>query len=313
MECKVCGAVIKPEYIYCKKCGSILAETGIPKDKVASWLKKRINAAEKIGTKQAYQQLMEQLNKNEFQHVEIQRSSVPDDMFCDIDEEDILHMVQELGNGNLKIICENSEIFGKLAIASVMNELDAIHNEIGLIKQSIHNNRIARIYTAFQQYQRAEQSEDPKERIECLRRAEDSCLMGINELRLEMKAHTKIFSDIPRSTLKKIFSCGVKLEDAKDSLNEMQESFHFYCNSVRLLMQMDFEKGETKRLVSTLQRERDFLKELQNLHGYKRLLEIDDVNAEKWEKMLRGLAADLYFVETYIGTGNMNLKILEEL
>lgn len=313
MECKACGAVIETGDSYCEYCSSRLKRAGvISKNELFDLLKKEVKFSGETDKFQEFQQLICKLSRNEFKRVEIQKSSAEELASSCLDETNILDVVKELKNGGLKITCQNYDFFVKLTLAALINEFDAIQNEIGDIKASLHDDRKAKIYTAFQQYQRAVQSEDAADQTDGFRSAANSCLEGINELRMEMDRLLDFFSKLPKSTFKKLF-CGVKLRDAQANLNQVQEAFHFYCNAVRLMIQVDLGKNEIKRLLSTLKDERSFLKEIQRSDGYRRLLEVDDDNAEKWRITLRELAADMYCIENYIGTESVYLNIVEEL
>lgn len=299
MECEVCGAIIDDGSKYCQKCGIKLKGIGISKEELSNVLIKKMELIHEAGTEQTYQKLISKLKRNEYKKVEIHTSS--------LDEADFSKMLIESKNGIL-IVPMKPEEHIKLGIGIFINELDSMQNEMNSMKNSLQNDRISKIYTAFQQYNRAIHTNNTSDRTMELNIASNNCLSGINDLRQEINEHIKFFSKLPKSTIQKLF-CGISLKDAENELKQVQKSFQFYRMGISLLTQIDIYRNEQEMLISTAQEERAFLKEIKKSKGFHRLLEVDDENVGKWEEDTSTLSLEMYYIENYLETGKTVMEI----
>ena len=302
MECEVCGAQIDKGSKYCQKCGKKIAEFGIPKMQLSHLFEEKIRIVKESGTRQIYQNLLNELNQNCFQEIEIHKSSLEEVDFSDIFEEK---------KGKLSIVRLDVTTATKLIMSYFINEFDAIHNEIGNIIDSMHGDRVAYLLTAYQQYRRATAAKNADSQREELTFALDNCLKGINMIREELKDHLEFFEKLPKSTIKKLF-CGIKLREAEGRLKLIHEAFHLYCLGCILSLEIDFKNEEIGKLIQTAHNERTFLNQMQKSKGYCRLLEVDDENETEWKNKLKEMAVNMFFVEQYIEPDNVTIKLLED-
>lgn len=301
MECQVCGAQIDIDSRYCQKCGNEIAEFGISKRQLSRLLEEKIAIAKKSGIKQIYQDLINKLNQDGFEEIEIHKSSLEGVEFSGILET----KGDKISIKNLDLVAATT-----LIMSYFINEFDAMHNEIGDIANSIHGDRVAYLCTAYQQYGRAIQSKNAESQRAELTYASNNCLKGINMLREEITGNLDFFEKLPKSTIKKLF-CGIKLQDAERRLKLLQETFRLYCLGCILSLEIDLKNEETKKLVRTAHVERAFLNEMQKSKGYCRLLEVDDENKTKWDNKLKEMAVNMFFIEKYIESDEITMKILE--
>lgn len=295
MECAVCGAKINTNSKYCKQCENEISEFGISKKELSLLLEEK-------GIGKIYQNLISKLNQDCFHEIEIHQSS--------LDEIDFSEILEEK-DGILTV--DNLDAVGtvQLVMSCLINEFDAMHNEIGDIMNSMHGDRVAYLNTAYQQYERALQGKNAVNQSVELTKASDNCLKGINMLREEIKGYLNFFETLPKSTIEKLF-CGKKLRHAEKNLNLIHDAFRLYCSGCFLALEIDLKNKETEKLIQTARVERDFLNQLQKSRGYCRLLEVDDENEAEWKNKIREMTVNMFFIEKNIDSDVVIIKILEE-
>lgn len=302
MVCKICGAPIDAESVYCQKCGQKLDEISISPKVLSDFLKEKMESSDAAEIQSHCQHLIDKVNGSKFKKVELHKSSL-----SGIDLSDI---ISEKGD-TLRVECKEPEEFLKLAAALFINEADTRHNEMVDIIETIHNDRKADLLTANMLYVRAGLTKDVSRREKKLDNASDSCIAGINKLRLEINNHLDFFERLPKSTLKKLF-CGISIQSAEANLVQMQEAFRWYCEGVRLLIKIDIQNKEQEKIRETIETESTFIKTMIGSRGYKRLLEVDDENVEKWDEYVNGLEVSMYCVANYIDADTITIRVLEE-
>ncbi len=303
MECKICGAVVPGNSTYCPKCGRKIDEIGIRARDISYFLKEKMNAADATEIQQYCKMFIDKVCEQKFKSVEIHRSSVEGTSLKD--------MIHEDKEGRLHIECQNSEDYLKLATAFFINEIDCRQTELNGIRRASHDDRMAKLRAAYTQYKRAMLTEDVWRKVKQLDEASTNCILGMNELKREINSNLELFAELPKSTVKKLF-CGISLQEVEEKLREMQETFPWYCDAIRLLVSIDIQNKEVEKLNVTIAEEGDFLKQMIKSKGYLRLLEVDEDNAKVWNDYVNQLNIDMFFVEKIIETDTITLKILEE-
>lgn len=302
-ECKVCGAIALEGSVYCQKCGKKLDEAGISTGKLSAFLQEQMEMSGTVETQQYYRTLMEEIGNLKFQEVEIHRSSLEGSDFTDLIYEE---------DNRLHINCQKPEDFLKLAGALLINELDCMRTELNQLSQGLHNDRMADLYAAYEMYKRAMLTTgDAARKTAQLDSASNSCINGREKIKKEMVENLKLLQNYPKNTVAKIF-CGIGLQKAEQTYNQMLEAFPWYCDAVKMQMCIDMQNKEMKKLNMTVAEEQGFLKQIRNCKGYKRLQEVVEINAKKWDGYIDSLKADMYLAEKLISEDTITVKILEE-
>lgn len=301
MECNVCGAATDSDSVYCQKCGKRIGEMGISQKEILGFLNEKKQSLDMPEMEQNVLMLINKVREHKFTKVEIHRSSLEGMDFTDF--------FGEIG-GCLYVKCSKPKEYFQLAAALFINEIDSLHNELLMIDDNFHNDRMAKISAAERHYERAMQTKDGSQRVQELAQASEKCVLGLEELKNEMRSNLDLFANLPKSALKKLF-CGISIGAAEQALKEMQEAFLGYCKGVAYLIGVDIQREEQERAYGNIEKEWEFLKEIKNSAGYRSLLEVDEENANKWEENVNCLEVGMYYIKKNIDSDTIVVKIME--
>lgn len=288
MDCPICGKETVWGSKYCQKCGGRIDSIGIKRSEIIKVLLENTEKSEMV--QRGYNDGIEKIRKYQVRKVRLIHSSFEGIDFSDLITED--------RDGVVNIKCE-SELFLRLGVVFIVNEMDSMHNEILELSTKIHDDRIAHIETAFRQYKRALNTSDSGRKERILDFATNECLLGLSMVKRELQRHIDYFAQLPRSTWAKMIG-GTNPAQLLEILSQCQEAFNSYCSGVRLLIETDSICGELERVQETIREETEFLDSLLQHDGYKRLLEVDDTNVDSWRDLVDNLAIDMYYVNNCI-------------
>lgn len=287
-ECRACGAAASDGSIYCQKCGKKLEETRTSTETLFDFLKTQMT------------DVVEYQWDPKFEEVEIYKR------FCEkVDITDLIYKE----DGKLNI---NSEEAAVLAIRLLINEFNCIQTALNGLSQEFHNDRLAELNGAYEFYRRALLiGGDINSQKSELEKALDHCLIGKDKLKKEMQENLKMLEKYPKNVTRKIF-CGMSPWKAENIYNQMREAFPYYCAAVVLQMCIDMQNKEIEKVNMTIADEQDFLQQIRNCDGYKRLQEVVVANEKKWDTYIDGLKAYMDFAPKCISKDPMKTKILED-
>lgn len=283
MKCIICGSEIDGNYneVVCKTCERIIGS-----------IKYRISKNE------GNDEIIQKLRRNQF------LESITDSELDNVDMNDIIEQIDdaliprtsgEIASG---IITPESVIVFSYVVANVINEfVQSFHGEMLRISQSEHNDRIALIETAEQQYAKAcNIKEDLGRKQNILDNAEMKAEEACNSLKKEIKGNLDIIGQLPKSTLAKLFY-PISIDSAKSSLSQLHESYTAYLRGVSLSIMIGIESKDTEHFHRIIKEESNFLKNLIQSKEYKRLLEFDDSNADTWDERIRIIPVLDYYLD----------------
>lgn len=291
MECKICGKTIPENSKYCQRCGSKIEQKPITVRELKEELLELKESSDNEELAQYYNTVLETVGIRPFQKVKYTYVSA-------LDEKMMKNLVDE--DGNLHIPIENMNMMIQLTAAYLINERDSLYGELSDEKTGRHDDRLACIEAAYDLYERNETDN-----------AIQTLSLGSAQIKKEINRGIEYFSELPRSTIKKLF-CGKSIKTTNTTLNLLHEAFDMYLAAVRLSIVIDAERENTEGVLKTIEKETAFLKQCQNHYGFQRVLEYDDENSEDWKRKALGLKKSLLLVNERLKTNSLIFEIKGE-
>ena len=301
MNCTICGNIIDSESIFCQKCGQRIENDKLPLKVLEEYLSERLKNGICVN-QEIDNTILLNMDVSRFKKIEKHQSAI---------ELLGIENIFSLENGILQLDNISDEDFIKLCVAVGIDEFESFGDRIDLLGQEFHNNRIARIHTAMELYNRAMRTRDDMDKRKELSKAAEECILSLNMLKEEIGEKIVYFEDFPKSNIKKL-SYIHRIKQVKSSLKQMQDAFRAYCYGVNLLLVIDAGAGETERVLYTIDREVKFLDTIVSSRGYKRLLEVDDENVDVWDEYVGKLSKTMYFISNKMEEKKANLINEEE-
>lgn len=293
MKCKICNTEIPLGGCFCPKCGNKASTNTICKKDLREEILQLKEGSDDYQLNEYYDRVLEMLDTEKFEKVKYTYEMFDWDMQADLKK-----MIKEDGSIKLPIIQkEKIKSIVILSTAIMVNYFESIYSGQNEILTGLHNDRVAYIDAAYTQYQRDE-----------IPQASNNMILGMNMIKKELNEGLEYFSDLPKSTWKKIISFkSIRHTDAM--LNNLKESMDRYIVATCLLVGIDAAEGDTKKVLNTIDREIEYLNDLTKKYGYIRLLEYDDDHAQQWKKKINNINEKLHIVSERLETNSLILKL----
>lgn len=210
---------------------------------------------------------------------------------------------------NTIIIFKSPNEYAKFVVDYIINEFDTINNAISQVCKGQHNDRVALINSAIQEYEKALYTIDESYKKESFKRAEDLLTEGMNKLVLEMNNNCENIFKIPTGVIKKMF-CRVTPQNVMEYTDLLRESMIVYENSLHLMFRLSLERNEPDRIIPTLDSAASFIENtfLQN-ENYKIIDSFDYRDDNFWMTKPLELEKSLYKLKEKKVTGNYKILI----